>query len=136
MKGCFLLVKAKLPRGIDNIVSHIENVDNVPLQVPLFTDCNVECEFFDHSTGCDICGSADTKCVDVVCMQTCAMICFNLWNSSRVRFCCWRTKKEVVRKKVHKTTLGTLAVQRVFSTTSCFNLPQKTRKITENKINQ
>ncbi|XP_077979837.1 transmembrane protein 94-like [Glandiceps talaboti] len=31
--------RAKLPRGIGNIRPHIENVDNVPLLVPLFTDC-------------------------------------------------------------------------------------------------
>nr|XP_026695224.1 transmembrane protein 94 isoform X3 [Ciona intestinalis] len=33
------LNRAKLPRGVENIVPHIENVDNVPLLVPLFTDC-------------------------------------------------------------------------------------------------
>lgn len=33
---------AKLPVGIDNVRPHIENVDNVPLQVPLFTDCSVD----------------------------------------------------------------------------------------------
>lgn len=31
--------QAKLPRGIDNIRPHIEQVDNVPLLVSLFTDC-------------------------------------------------------------------------------------------------
>lgn len=31
--------RAKLPRGIENIRPHINNVDNVPLQVSLFTDC-------------------------------------------------------------------------------------------------
>ncbi|CAB3988135.1 Hypothetical predicted protein [Paramuricea clavata] len=31
--------RAKLPRGIINIRPHMENVDNVPLLVPLFTDC-------------------------------------------------------------------------------------------------
>jgi len=31
--------RAKLPRGIKNIEPHIENVDNVPLLVSLFTDC-------------------------------------------------------------------------------------------------
>ena len=31
--------RAKLPRGIDEIRPHIENVDNVPLLVSLFTDC-------------------------------------------------------------------------------------------------
>lgn len=34
--------RAKLPRGIKNIVPHIENVDNVPLLVPLFTDATPE----------------------------------------------------------------------------------------------
>ncbi|KAG5667696.1 hypothetical protein PVAND_015667 [Polypedilum vanderplanki] len=31
--------RAKLPRGIDQIEPHIQNVDNVPLLVSLFTDC-------------------------------------------------------------------------------------------------
>lgn len=31
--------RAKLPKGIDNIRPHLENVDNVPLLVSLFTDC-------------------------------------------------------------------------------------------------
>ncbi|KAG6454754.1 transmembrane protein 94 isoform X2 [Manduca sexta] len=31
--------RAKLPRGIENIRPHIEQVDNVPLLVSLFTDC-------------------------------------------------------------------------------------------------
>ncbi|XP_028413200.1 transmembrane protein 94-like isoform X2 [Dendronephthya gigantea] len=31
--------RAKLPRGIINIRPHLEDVDNVPLLVPLFTDC-------------------------------------------------------------------------------------------------
>ncbi|KAK4874485.1 hypothetical protein RN001_013845 [Aquatica leii] len=31
--------RAKLPRGIDKIRPHIENIDNVPLLVSLFTDC-------------------------------------------------------------------------------------------------
>ncbi len=34
--------RAKLPIGIESIRPHIENVDNVPLQVPLFTDCNTD----------------------------------------------------------------------------------------------
>ncbi|CAL4159798.1 unnamed protein product, partial [Meganyctiphanes norvegica] len=31
--------RARLPKGIENIHSHLENVDNVPLLVSLFTDC-------------------------------------------------------------------------------------------------
>ncbi|ESN95204.1 hypothetical protein HELRODRAFT_86932, partial [Helobdella robusta] len=31
---------AKLPKGIENIRPHINNIDNVPLQVSLFTDCS------------------------------------------------------------------------------------------------
>ncbi|XP_065065440.1 transmembrane protein 94-like [Rhopilema esculentum] len=31
--------RAKLPRGIRNIRPHLKNVDDVPLRVPLFTDC-------------------------------------------------------------------------------------------------
>ncbi|XP_073833777.1 transmembrane protein 94-like protein l(2)k05819 isoform X3 [Musca autumnalis] len=34
--------RAKLPRGIENIRPHLEKVDNVPLQVSLFTDCSAE----------------------------------------------------------------------------------------------
>ena len=33
---------AKLPVGIDSVRPHIENVDNVPLLVPLFTDCSTD----------------------------------------------------------------------------------------------
>lgn len=38
--------QAKLPRGIENIRPHLENIDNVPLLVSLFTDCsaNATCE--------------------------------------------------------------------------------------------
>ncbi|KAK0168024.1 hypothetical protein PV327_001865 [Microctonus hyperodae] len=32
--------RAKLPRGIDKIRPHLEAIDNVPLLVSLFTDCN------------------------------------------------------------------------------------------------
>lgn len=35
----FLQNRAGLPRGINNIEPHIENIDNVPLLVSLFTDC-------------------------------------------------------------------------------------------------
>ncbi|XP_026481591.1 LOW QUALITY PROTEIN: transmembrane protein 94 [Ctenocephalides felis] len=34
--------RAKLPRGIENIRPHIEQVDNVPLLVSLFTDCTAD----------------------------------------------------------------------------------------------
>ncbi|GFR33293.1 transmembrane protein 94 [Trichonephila clavata] len=34
--------RAKLPKGTENIRPHIEHVDNVPLQVSLFTDCTAE----------------------------------------------------------------------------------------------
>lgn len=37
-----LIFQAKLPRGIDKIRPHIELIDNVPLLVSLFTDCNTE----------------------------------------------------------------------------------------------
>ncbi|GCC31474.1 hypothetical protein chiPu_0009932 [Chiloscyllium punctatum] len=39
------LNRAKLPRGIENIRPHLEHVDNVPLLVPLFTDCTAEYVF-------------------------------------------------------------------------------------------
>ncbi|ORX41336.1 hypothetical protein BCR36DRAFT_364581 [Piromyces finnis] len=32
-------IKAQLPRGIENIRSHIENVDDIPLHVSLFAEC-------------------------------------------------------------------------------------------------
>lgn len=38
----YLSNRAKLPRGIKNIEPHIQNVDNVPLLVSLFTDCSPE----------------------------------------------------------------------------------------------
>lgn len=38
----YLANRAKLPRGIQNIEPHIQNVDNVPLLVSLFTDCSPE----------------------------------------------------------------------------------------------
>ncbi|MED6272399.1 Transmembrane protein 94 [Characodon lateralis] len=31
--------RAKLPRGIHQVRPHLKNIDNVPLLVPLFTDC-------------------------------------------------------------------------------------------------
>ncbi|PIK55715.1 hypothetical protein BSL78_07375 [Apostichopus japonicus] len=34
--------RARLPRGIENIRPHIQGIDNVPLQVPLFTDVTPE----------------------------------------------------------------------------------------------
>jgi len=35
----FFCFQARLPKGIRNIRPHIDNVDNVPLLVSLFTDC-------------------------------------------------------------------------------------------------
>lgn len=35
-------LQARLPKGIENIRPHLENVDNVPLLVNLFTDCTTE----------------------------------------------------------------------------------------------
>jgi hypothetical protein len=32
-------IKAKLPRGIENIRPHLKNVDDIPLHVSLFADC-------------------------------------------------------------------------------------------------
>ncbi|XP_035260533.1 transmembrane protein 94-like isoform X2 [Anguilla anguilla] len=39
--ACLLgdLNRAKLPKGIENVRPHLKNIDNVPLLVPLFTDC-------------------------------------------------------------------------------------------------
>ncbi|XP_064423623.1 transmembrane protein 94 isoform X2 [Latimeria chalumnae] len=34
--------RAKLPRGICQVRPHLQNIDNVPLLVPLFTDCTPE----------------------------------------------------------------------------------------------
>ena len=46
-------VQAQLPRGIDQIRPHLEQVDNVPLLVNLFTDCTApsESEAFDRTLG-------------------------------------------------------------------------------------
>lgn len=33
-------IKARLPRGVDKVREHLENVDDIPLQVSLFADCN------------------------------------------------------------------------------------------------
>lgn len=37
-------LQAKLPRGIHQVRPHLQNIDNVPLLVPLFTDCTPESE--------------------------------------------------------------------------------------------
>ena len=47
----FDCMQAKLPKGIEKIRPHIENVDNVPLQVSLFTDCTPASEY---STQCQL----------------------------------------------------------------------------------
>lgn len=33
-------IKAQLPRGVDNVRSHLENVDDIPMHVSLFAECN------------------------------------------------------------------------------------------------
>lgn len=43
-----LLLQAKLPRGIHQVRPHLQNIDNVPLLVPLFTDCTPESEYCAH----------------------------------------------------------------------------------------
>lgn len=45
--SCFsvpALSQAKLPRGIHQVRPHLKNIDNVPLLVPLFTDCTPDSE--------------------------------------------------------------------------------------------
>lgn len=48
------LSQAKLPRGIHQVRPHLKNIDNVPLLVPLFTDCTPDSEssicFFSKAT--------------------------------------------------------------------------------------
>ncbi|XP_024121034.1 transmembrane protein 94 isoform X2 [Oryzias melastigma] len=41
--------RAKLPRGIHQVRPHLKNIDNVPLLVPLFTDCSPDtmCEMIE-----------------------------------------------------------------------------------------
>ncbi|KAL7852969.1 hypothetical protein SRHO_G00187540 [Serrasalmus rhombeus] len=39
------LNRAKLPKGIENVRPHLEHIDNVPLLVPLFTDCTSQTEY-------------------------------------------------------------------------------------------
>lgn len=36
----FMSNRSKLPKGIQNMRAHLERIDDVPLLVPLFTDCN------------------------------------------------------------------------------------------------
>ena len=43
------LPQAKLPRGIHQVRPHLNNIDNVPLLVPLFTDCTPESESAGHT---------------------------------------------------------------------------------------
>lgn len=38
--------RAKLPRGIHQVRPHLQNIDNVPLLVPLFTDCTPDSECY------------------------------------------------------------------------------------------
>lgn len=35
-------IKARLPRGIESIRNHLENTDDIPLQISLFADCRKE----------------------------------------------------------------------------------------------
>jgi len=62
---------AKLPRGIRNIRPHLKNVDNVPLLVPLFTDCTTQ---------------AVTEMIEIM-QENGEVVCclgssINIWNSS------------------------------------------------------
>lgn len=41
---CLCFLQAKLPRGIHQVRPHLQHIDNVPLLVPLFTDCTPESE--------------------------------------------------------------------------------------------
>ena len=38
-------VKAKLPHGVGEIRQHLEDIDDVPLRVPMFTDCDPASSF-------------------------------------------------------------------------------------------
>ncbi|CAN0009770.1 unnamed protein product [Lampetra planeri] len=60
--------RAKLPRGIENVRPHLENIDNVPLLVPLFTDC-----------------TPDTMCEMVAVMQEHGEVVCCLGSSANVR---------------------------------------------------
>ena len=61
--------RAKLPRGVENIRPHLEHVDNVPLLVPLFTDCTPEGDtfhlrHFSHGVPCkSVPGLSSTKLI-------------------------------------------------------------------------
>lgn len=48
-RASLLFLQAKLPRGIHQVRPHLQNIDNVPLLVPLFTDCTPESEYCGHS---------------------------------------------------------------------------------------
>lgn len=43
-----ICLQAKLPRGIHQVRPHLQHIDNVPLLVPLFTDCTPESEYCGH----------------------------------------------------------------------------------------
>lgn len=81
--------RAKLPRGIKNIEPHIENVDNVPLLVSLFTDCLPEATkemlriMQAHGEVCVVMGSsanANSNC-QIFLQANCAIGCEPLYPS-------------------------------------------------------
>lgn len=79
--------RAKLPRGIKNIEPHIQNVDNVPLLVSLFTDCLPEATqemlriMQKHGEVCVVLGSSANanSNVQIFLQANCAIACEPLY---------------------------------------------------------
>ncbi|XP_069510906.1 transmembrane protein 94 isoform X3 [Ambystoma mexicanum] len=70
--------RAKLPRGIHQVRPHLQNIDNVPLLVPLFTDCTPE-----------------TMCEMMKIMQECGEVTCCLGSSASIRNSCLYLQSDV-----------------------------------------
>ncbi|KAG9349784.1 hypothetical protein JZ751_026137 [Albula glossodonta] len=86
-------LKAKLPKGIENVRPHLKNIDNVPLLVPLFTDCTPQtmCEMVQvmQEYGEVVCclGSSQSINNNAVFLQSDVSIALEPLLPS----CCWNT---------------------------------------------
>ncbi|KAM7334585.1 hypothetical protein ACRRTK_007905 [Alexandromys fortis] len=70
--------RAKLPRGIHQVRPHLQNIDNVPLLVPLFTDC-----------------TPDTMCEMIKIMQEYGEVTCCLGSSANLRNSCLFLQSDV-----------------------------------------
>ncbi|XP_069785124.1 transmembrane protein 94 isoform X3 [Narcine bancroftii] len=73
--------RAKLPRGIHQVRPHLQNIDNVPLLVPLFTDC-----------------TQDTMCEMMKIMQEYGEVICCLGSSANFRNNCLFLQSDIGRK--------------------------------------